>query len=160
MTSLLSEFNEALVDYDYKRYESPCMFDPERERFEELCHLISRSEANINMIKKVYNCSEKDANYIIDVPLLNVVCGSKKWNGTGQLTHKVGTVSDISVIPKAVGVASLVVLSNNKNLLKVDIIYDWVCSLYDWLETKPDRIFSDCFCDVTDYIKKFQKKLI
>lgn len=43
----------------------------------------------------------------VDAPLLNVVPGSKEWNGTNQIIHKVGNYQDVKYLPKNVIQASI-----------------------------------------------------
>lgn len=76
---------------------NPCVFDPTLQ-WSELCHLKSNSTTNLNLLKSYFGCNDWEAQYMIDLPLINIVPGSKKWNGTDVLTHKVGDYKDIKFI--------------------------------------------------------------
>ena len=99
------------------------MFDPTLV-WEEMCHLEHNTEANIKLIQKHFNCSNKEAKLIMDLPLINVVPGSKFWNGTDQLNHKVGDYKDITFISdKVIRASTYTVVEylhhfNNKKILK------------------------------------------
>lgn len=121
---MLKEFSLYLEFEGYGRGVSPCMFDP-LLRWGDLCHLIHNEDSYKNIIKKHFGCSDKEAQFFIDFPLLNVVPGSKDWNGTGAVGHKVGTIEDITFISNKVIRASLFTVSENINKIKnLSMLYD------------------------------------
>ena len=120
---ILYTFDIYLDFENYGRGYAPCVFDSTLI-WEELCHLEHDTETNKNLIQQYYDCSEKEAELIIDLPLINVVPGSKFWNGTDQLNHKVGGYKDITFISdKIIRAATYTIVEyihhfNNKDILK------------------------------------------
>lgn len=94
---ILYTFNVYLDFENYGRGYAPCVFDSTLV-WEELCHLEHNTESNKNLIQRYFDCNKKEAELVMDLPLINVVPGSKFWNGTDQLSHKVGGYKDITFI--------------------------------------------------------------
>lgn len=121
--NLLNYYDNELFFNNYYRYKSPCVFDPSL-KFEELCHLNSNSKENLSIISKKFYINKKISQDIIDLPLINVVPGSKQWNGTDKIKHKVGTYEDIKFLNKDIVNSAIIVIVNkvipkisNKDLL-------------------------------------------
>lgn len=123
--NILPFFSVNLDLEGYNRGYGQCVFDPFL-RYEELCHLNSNSEKYKNNIKKRFNCNSFEAQFFMDFPLINVVPGSKKWNGTDSLKHKVGTFMDVVFISDKVIRASkntiLDVINDIKNIEMLEFI--------------------------------------
>lgn len=139
---ILYTFNIYLDFENYNRGYAPCMFDPNLI-WEEFCHLEHNTEANKNLIKKYFDCSQKEADLIMDMPLINVIPGSKYWNGTDQLSHKVGGYKDISFISdKVIRAATYSIIEylhhfNSENILK--IIEKWLDSINSLRKIELDK---------------------
>lgn len=120
---ILYTFNIYLDFENYGRGYAPCVFDSTL-MWEEMCHLEHNTEANKKLIQKYFGCSKKEAELVMNLPLINVVPGSKFWNGTDQLSHKVGDYKDITFISDKVIRASTYTIVeylhhfNNKKILK------------------------------------------
>ena len=119
---ILYTFNIYLDFENYGRGYAPCVFDSTLV-WEELCHLEHDTEANKNLIQQYFDCSQKEAGLVMDLPLINVVPGSRFWNGTDQLSHKVGGYKDITFISdKLIRAATYTIVEyiqhfNNKKIL-------------------------------------------
>lgn len=77
--------------------EKGCVFEPFL-KWEDLCHLKNNTKINAQIIQESYDCELSLAEIILDFPLLNVVPGSKKWNGTDNITYKRGDFEDVLFI--------------------------------------------------------------
>lgn len=126
---ILYTFNIYLDFENYRRGYAPCVFDSTLI-WEELCHLEHNTEANKNLIQQHFNCSKKEAEFIMDLPLINVVPGSRFWNGTDQLKHKIGDYKDVTFISDKVIRASTYSIveyihhfRNKKILIKIE---EWI----------------------------------
>lgn len=120
---IMKYYNVFLGLEKYARGQGQCMFDP-LLKWSDLCHLLSNSVVLSNKFKKRFDCDEDLAKFMINLPLVNVVPGSKTWNGTNELFHKVGGYKDIKFISnKVIRAAKKSILSvindiNNLNILE------------------------------------------
>lgn len=103
---ILYTFSIYLDFNNYQRHKAPCTFDPTLP-WAELCHLQHNTETNKHIIQKHLGCSKKESELLVNLPLINVVPGSRFWNGTDHLSHKVGTYQDITFISDKVIRASI-----------------------------------------------------
>lgn len=77
--SLNSDFRNACIEH---RYFISNFTGKKYNNFDDLqvCHILSKSKRTLNSIKKAYGCSEKTAELIMNMPLLNTVIGSRQDN--------------------------------------------------------------------------------
>lgn len=106
--------------------EKGCVFEPALN-WQDLCHLKNNTQVNVQIIQKSYDCELSLAETILDFPLFNVVPGSKKWNGTDNITFKRGDFQDVIFISnkviraaKTTIIDSIDLMDNEKLLNDVD----------------------------------------
>lgn len=58
----------------------------------QICHILSKSKRTLNSIKKMYGCSEKTADLIMNMPLLNTVVGSRQDNAEYKKTDDINYI--------------------------------------------------------------------
>lgn len=125
--------------------EKGCVFEPILN-WQDLCHLKNNTQTNAQIIQKSYDCELSLAEIILDFPLFNVVPGSKKWNGTDNITFKRGDFQDVIFISnkviraaKAAIVDYIDLMDNEKFLSDVE---DYLKGLVSLLEYPlEDRVF-------------------
>lgn len=131
---ILYTFSIYLDMENYNRGFAPCVFDSTLI-WEELCHLEHNTEANKNLIRKSFDCSKKESSLLINIPLVNVVPGSKFWNGTDQLNHKVGTYKDITFISDKIIRASTYTIIEYLHHINTKAV---IIKIKDWLDMMND----------------------
>lgn len=66
--TLNQEFRDAILANNYRK----CVFNTDEEGT-EVCHILANSKANVKLVQKYFNCTERETQDVINMPLLNTV---------------------------------------------------------------------------------------
>lgn len=122
--SLNSDFRNACIEH---RYFTSNFTGQEYNNFDDLqvCHILSKSKRTLNSIKKAYGCSEKTAELIMNMPLLNTVIGSRQDNAEYKKTDDI-TYIDYNFIEIVDDILKNYNLYDNKDLNNINLINEFL----------------------------------
>lgn len=121
--TLNQKFRDAILANNYKK----CVFNPNEEGT-EVCHILANSKANVKLAQKYFNCTEREAQDLINIPLLNTVWGSRKANTQYCKTEDIKLISI-----KLVGIANEIIFDYWHRLKATNQkhdLYEYVYGIY------------------------------
>ncbi|WP_304354611.1 hypothetical protein [Brachyspira innocens] len=118
--TLNQEFRDAILANNYRK----CVFNPDEEGT-EVCHILANSKANVKLVQKYFNCTQKEAQDLINMPLLNTVWGSRKANMEYCKTE------DIKLIDEKLSMIAYSIMYRwfNDNIINNYKLYNYVHSV-------------------------------